>query len=66
MFDEVDEGTAIFKVSDMPPVQGHFLTYEGLPADWDLRPVGEATRLLRAGPKRDSPEPQSFGEHQKT
>jgi hypothetical protein len=47
MFDEVDEGTAIFKVTNTPPVQAHFLTYEGLPSDWYLRLVGEATRLLR-------------------
>lgn len=48
MFDEVDEGTAIFKVSNAPPVQGHFVSYEGYPTDWYLRLVGEATRLLRA------------------
>lgn len=47
MFDEVDEGTAIFKVSNTPPAQGHFVTYEGLPADWYLRLVGEGTRLIR-------------------
>ena len=48
MFDEVDEGTAIFKVSNTPPTQAHFQTYEGLPSDWYLRLVGEATRRLRA------------------
>jgi len=48
MFDEVDEGTAIFKVTNTPPTQAHFLTYEGLPSDWYLRLVGEGTRLLRA------------------
>src|SRR5439155_3121661 len=47
MFDEVDEGTAIFKVSNTPPTQAHFVTYEGLPSDWYLRLVGEGTRLLR-------------------
>jgi hypothetical protein len=47
MFDEVDEGTAIFKVTNDPPIQAHFLTYEGLPSDWYLRLVGEATRLMR-------------------
>ena len=47
MFDEVDEGTAIFKVTNSPPAQAHFLTYEGLPSDWYLRLVGEGTRLLR-------------------
>lgn len=48
MFDEVDEGTAIFKVTSAPPVQGHFVTYEGLPSDWYLRLVGEAARRLNS------------------
>jgi hypothetical protein len=48
MFDEVDEGTAIFKVTNTPPVQAHFVSYEGMPTDWYLRLVGEGTRLLRA------------------
>jgi hypothetical protein len=47
MFDEVDEGTAIFKVTNNPPTQAHFVTYEGLPSDWYLRLVGEGTRLMR-------------------
>ncbi|MBV9849037.1 MAG: hypothetical protein JO250_05035 [Armatimonadetes bacterium] len=47
MFDEVDEGTAIFKVTSSPPVQGHFVGYDGLPSDWYLRLVGEGIRLLR-------------------
>jgi hypothetical protein len=47
MFDEVDEGTAIFKVSNRPPTQGQFQTYEGLPADWYLRLTGEGARLIR-------------------
>jgi hypothetical protein len=46
MFDEVDEGTAIFKVTSSPPAQGHFVTYDGLPSDWYLRLVGEATKRL--------------------
>lgn len=46
MFDEVDEGTAIYKVTSTPPVQAHFDTYEGLPSDWYLRLAGEGTRLL--------------------
>ena len=33
MFDEVDEATAIFKVSNTPPTQAKFATYDGLPAD---------------------------------
>ena len=47
MFDEVDEGTAIFKVSSTPPTQGHFVGYEGLPSDWYLRLVGEGGPLLK-------------------
>jgi hypothetical protein len=47
MFDEVDEGTAIFKVTSEMPVQGHFVGYEGLPSDWYLRLVGEGGRLLK-------------------
>lgn len=46
MFDEVDEGTAIFKVSNTPPIQGHWVTYDGLPADWYLRLTGEGARML--------------------
>ena len=48
MFDEVDEGTAIFKVTSAPPTKAHFVGYVGLPSDWYLRLVGEGTRLLRA------------------
>jgi hypothetical protein len=46
MFDEVDEGTAIFKVTSAPPVQAHFVGYEGLPSDWYLRLAGEGTQML--------------------
>ena len=47
MFDEVDEGTAIFKVTSQPPTQAHFLGYEGLPSDWYLRLTGEGIQMLR-------------------
>ncbi|HEY2156470.1 MAG TPA: glycoside hydrolase family 71/99-like protein [Isosphaeraceae bacterium] len=47
MFDEVDEGTAIFKVTNDPPRQAHFVSYEGLPSDWYLRLIGEGTKWLR-------------------
>lgn len=47
MFDEVDEATAIFKVTNTPPRPGQFVTYDGLPSDWYLRLTGEGTKLLR-------------------
>jgi hypothetical protein len=47
MFDEVDEATAIFKVTNTPPKPGRFVTYDGLPTDWYLRLTGEGTRLIR-------------------
>ncbi|QEH33607.1 hypothetical protein OJF2_21110 [Aquisphaera giovannonii] len=47
MFDEVDEGTAIYKVTNSPPVGPYFLTYEGMPPDWYLRLTGAATRMIR-------------------
>jgi hypothetical protein len=49
MFDEVDEGTAIFKCTNDPPTgESTFLTYEGLPSDHYLRLVGLAARMLRS------------------
>jgi hypothetical protein len=47
MFDEVDEATAIFKVSSRPPTQARFATFEGLPADWYLRLTGEGAKVIR-------------------
>jgi len=49
MFDEVDEGTAIFKCTNEPINGGEskFLTYEGLPSDYYLWLTGEGARLLR-------------------
>ena len=49
MFDEVDEGTAIFKcVNDVPlGQQSKFLTFEGLPSDYYLRLVGAGTKLIQ-------------------
>jgi hypothetical protein len=46
MFDEVDEGTAIFKVTNSPPTLGHFVTLENKPTDWYLRLTGEGTKIL--------------------
>jgi hypothetical protein len=47
MFDEVDEGTAIFKVTNAPPTQAHFDTFDGLPSDFYLRLTAEGTKLIR-------------------
>ncbi|MBS0264646.1 MAG: hypothetical protein JSS02_22115 [Planctomycetes bacterium] len=47
MFDEVDEGTAIFKVTNQPPRETHFVTFPGQPSDWYLRLAAEGTRLIR-------------------
>lgn len=52
MFDEVDEATAIFKVSNAPPTQARFTTYDGLPVDWYLRLTGEGARLIRGERER--------------
>jgi hypothetical protein len=48
MFDEVDEGTAIFKcINDVPVgLKSRFLTFEGLPDDYYLRLVGTATKMV--------------------
>ncbi len=54
MFDEVDEGTAIFKIaenSSQTPTTGKFVTLDmdgiELPSDWYLRLTGEGTKMLR-------------------
>lgn len=54
MFDEVDEGTAIFKIaenSSQIPTTGRIVTLDmdgiKLPSDWYLRLTGEASRMLR-------------------
>jgi hypothetical protein len=46
MFDEVDEGTAIFKVSNTPPLQAHFVTNGGQPPDGYLWLTGQGTRMI--------------------
>jgi hypothetical protein len=49
MFDEVDEGTAIFKCANDPPAGegASFASYEGLPSDYYLRLCGLGARMLR-------------------
>lgn len=49
MFDEIDEGTAIFKVTNDIPVNHYFTDYEGLPSDFYLNMAGFATKMLRDG-----------------
>ena len=62
MFDEVNEGTAVFKVASKrgeTPDQGFWLTLDAdgadLPSDWYLRLAGEVTRMfhgeIRATPQ---------------
>jgi hypothetical protein len=52
MFDEVDEGTAIFKCIDPPTAElaGRFVGMEGLPSDFYLRLTGKIGTLFR-GPR---------------
>ena len=65
MFDEMDEGTAIFKVTSSPPIEGHFVGYEGLPSDWYLRLAGEITRMFHGDIKPDPKVPANPGPQRK-
>ena len=49
MFDEVNEGTAIFKCTDNPPVgkEIQFVGMDGMPSDHYLWLSGEAAKMLR-------------------
>ena len=49
MFDEVNEGTAIFKCIDNPPVsdKAKFIDMDGMPSDHYLFLTGEGARMLR-------------------
>lgn len=49
MFDEIDEGTAIFKVSDTPPNsdKAHFIDNDGMPSDQYLWLTGQGAKMLR-------------------
>jgi hypothetical protein len=58
MFDEVDEGTAIFKASKNPPVgaSGFVRFEEGIPSDYYLFLTGCAGKMLRGEkPLREEP-----------
>jgi hypothetical protein len=59
MFDELDEGTAIFKCTNSPPTgSSRFVTYEGLPSDYYLWLTGTGGRLLRGEIELDEKIPQ--------
>jgi hypothetical protein len=46
MFDEVNEGTEILKVSNTPPTNAPFITYEGATGDWYMRLVRLGETML--------------------
>lgn len=60
MFDEVNEATAIFKVSNNPPVSNvtSFVDNDGKPSDHYLWLTGEAARMLRNEKKLSLTMPQ--------
>ncbi len=49
MFDEMNEGTAIFKCTDTPPVSQYsrFIGLDGKPSDYYLWLTGEASKMLK-------------------
>ena len=65
MFDEMDEGTAVFKVTNDPPSgESKFVTLDGLPSDHYLWLTGMGGKLLRGEiavsdelPRRNRPAP---------
>ena len=60
MFDEVDEGTAIFKCINEVPLasEAPFVTYEGLPSDFYLKLTGSGAKMLRGELPFDAPLPK--------
>jgi hypothetical protein len=66
MFDEMDEGTAIFKCTNDPPMaKSRFLTLEGLPSDHYLWLAGMGGKLLRGQIKATEQLPQRKDEDSK-
>jgi hypothetical protein len=68
MFDEVNEGTAVFKMAATrkdAPDQGYWLTLDAdgkeLPSDWYLRLSGEITRMFHGKAKPTSEMPRKPG-----
>jgi hypothetical protein len=68
MFDEVNEGTAVFKLASHradAPDQGFWLTLdadgENLPSDWYLRLSGEITRIFHGTAKVTTEMPRPPG-----
>lgn len=55
MFDEIDEGTAVFKCTENPPVDSAGTRFvpvdKGLGSDYYLRLIGEASRAVKTGAK---------------
>jgi hypothetical protein len=73
MFDEVNEGTAVFKVAARrqdAPDQGYWLTLDAdgatLPSDWYLRLAGEITRMFHGEIPPDPKLPEQPGPPWKT
>lgn len=59
MFDEIDEGTCIFKCTNNPPVGAStFANYEGLPSDYYLWLTGTAAKMLRKEIPLSKPKPE--------
>ena len=58
MFDEVDEGTAVFKLAetiDQVPVEREFVTldadsgFSNVPSDWYLQLIGKSNEYITQG-----------------
>jgi hypothetical protein len=57
LFDEVDEGTAIFKCTNDPPDRlSRFVTFEGVLGDFHLRMTGRAARIIRGDAPLSAPD----------